>query len=142
MDPAAVAAAAAGADLIVHGANPAGYRNWRGLALPMLESSIAAARASGARIVFPGTVYNFGPDAFPRISERSPQHPPSRKGTIRLAMEQRLAEAAGHGVRSLVVRAGDFFGPRALSNWFAQGLVKAGSAGAPRKLSRIARGRP
>ena len=58
-------AAAAGASVIVHGANPPGYRNWKGLALPMLESTIAAARAAGARIVFPGTVYNFGPDALP-----------------------------------------------------------------------------
>ena len=65
-----VMAAAGGADVIVHGVNPPGYRNWRGLALPMLESSIAAAKASGARLVFPGTVYNFGPDAFPNLCER------------------------------------------------------------------------
>src|SRR5262245_928974 len=57
-----VVAAAAGAEVIVHGVNPPGYRNWRGLALPMLENSMAAAKASGAHLVFPGTVYNFGPD--------------------------------------------------------------------------------
>src|SRR5262245_14755141 len=38
-----VLAAAHGVDVIVHGVNPPGYRNWRGLALPMLECSIAAA---------------------------------------------------------------------------------------------------
>src|SRR5262245_39917318 len=57
-----VAAAALGVELIVHGANPPGYRNWSGLAVPMLENTIAAARTSGARILFPGTVYNYGPD--------------------------------------------------------------------------------
>src|SRR5262245_11116096 len=67
-----VVAAAQGADVIVHGVNPPGYRNWRGLALPMLESTIAAARASGARILFPGTIYYYGADAFPLLSERSP----------------------------------------------------------------------
>jgi nucleoside-diphosphate-sugar epimerase len=77
-----VVAAAEGADVIVHGVNPPGYRNWGGLALPMLENSIAAANASGARLVFPGTVYNFGPDAFPTLSERSPQNPTTRKGKI------------------------------------------------------------
>src|SRR5262249_23534891 len=66
MNASEVVAAAAGASVVVHGANPPGYRNWKGLALPMLESSIAAAKAAGARIVFPGTVYNFGPDA-PRL---------------------------------------------------------------------------
>src|ERR1700744_6093979 len=69
MIAAEVIAAAAGADLIVHGVNPPGYRNWAGLALPMLESTIAAARASGARIFFPGTVYNFSPETFPLVAE-------------------------------------------------------------------------
>jgi nucleoside-diphosphate-sugar epimerase len=42
-------------------------------------------------------------------------------------MERRLREASEHeGVRVLIVRAGDFFGPRAGNNWFSQGLVKPG----------------
>jgi len=121
-----VMAAAGGADVIVHGVNPPGYRNWRGLALPMLESSIAAAKASGARLVFPGTVYNFGPDAFPNLCERSAQNPRTCKGKIRVEMEKRLEAASRHGVRTVIVRAGDFFGPRTGNSWFAQGLVKPG----------------
>jgi nucleoside-diphosphate-sugar epimerase len=121
-----VVAAAEGVRLIVHGANPPGYKNWRRLALPMLESTIAAAKASGARIFFPGTVYNFGPDAFPVLTERSPQQPRTRKGAIRVEMEARLEAAAAQGVRTLVLRAGDFFGPRAGNSWFSQGLVKPG----------------
>jgi len=121
-----VMTAAAGVDVIVHGVNPPGYRNWRGLALPMLESTIAAAKASGARLVFPGTVYNFGPDAFPNLTERSPQNPLTRKGKIRVEMEQRLEAASRDGVRTLIVRAGDFFGPRTGNSWFGQGLVKPG----------------
>jgi nucleoside-diphosphate-sugar epimerase len=124
MNQADVVAAAAGASVVVHAANTPGYHNWKGLALPMLESSIAAAEAARARIVFPGTVYNFGPDAFPVLSESAPQHPKTRKGAIRVAMEERLREAAGSGVPVLIVRAGDFFGPRAGNNWFSQGLVK------------------
>jgi nucleoside-diphosphate-sugar epimerase len=126
MQAATVVAAARGAGLIVHGANPPGYRNWRRLALPMLESSIAAAQASGARIVFPGTVYNFAPDTFPLLTESAPQHPTTRKGAIRVAMEDRLKQAARAGVRTLIVRAGDFFGPQAGNSWFAQGFVKPG----------------
>ena len=121
-----VVAAAHGADCIVHGVNPPGYRNWRGLALPMLESSIAAAKASRARLVFPGTVYNFGPDAFPNLTERSSQNPLTRKGRIRVEMEKRLQAASRDGVRTLIVRAGDFFGPRTGNSWFAQGLIKPG----------------
>jgi nucleoside-diphosphate-sugar epimerase len=121
-----VAAAAQGSQLIFHGANPPRYENWAGLAVPMLESSIAAAKTSGARIVFPGTVYNFGPDAFPLVSERSPQRPVTRKGQIRVDMERRLEAVARAGVRTLIVRAGDYFGPHAGNSWFSQGLIRSG----------------
>jgi nucleoside-diphosphate-sugar epimerase len=118
-DAAAVAEAAAGCALIVHAVNPPGYRDWDKLVLPMLDNTIAAARAVGARIVLPGTVYNFGPDAFPTLTERSPQHPETRKGAIRVEMERRLGAAAQAGTGVIIVRAGDFFGPNAANNWFA-----------------------
>jgi nucleoside-diphosphate-sugar epimerase len=122
-----VIAAARGVSVIVHAVNPPGYRNWAKLVLPMLESSLAAAKASGARIVLPGTVYNFGPDAWPTLRENSPQNAKTRKGAIRAEMERRLRAAAGEGVRSLIVRAGDFFGPRGTANsWFSAGLVRPG----------------
>lgn len=121
-----VLAAAQGADVIVHAVNPPGYRNWGELVLPMLDSTIAAAKATGARIVLPGTIYNFGPDAFPSLTETSPQHPRTSKGAIRVEMEKRLKAAADGGTPVIIVRAGDFFGPGAANNWFSQGLVKAG----------------
>lgn len=122
----AVVAAAMGASLIVHAVNPPGYRNWGTLVLPMIDNSIIAAKASGARIFLPGTVYNYGPDALPDLSEESPQNPKTRKGTIRVELERRLRAAAGEGVPVLIVRSGDFFGPDARSSWFSQGLVKPG----------------
>jgi nucleoside-diphosphate-sugar epimerase len=121
-----VAHAATGAALIVHAVNPSGYRDWEKLVLPMLENTISAARATGARILLPGTVYNYGPDAFSLIDEAAPQHPPTRMGAIRVEMEQRLRAATAQGVRTLIVRAGNFFGPKAGNNWFSQGLIKPG----------------
>lgn len=126
MDAASVRVAAAGCGWIFHGANPPGYRNWGGLALPMLESTIAAAKANGARIAFPGTVYNFAPDTFPLVAEDAPQRPLTRKGAIRVAMEARLEQAAGEGTGVLILRAGDFFGPSVGNSWFGQGIVKPG----------------
>jgi nucleoside-diphosphate-sugar epimerase len=127
MDPAAVAAAARGVSLIVHAANPPGYRNWRKLVPAMLESTIAAAIAEGARIILPGTIYNFGPDAFPLLAETSTQRPNTRKGRIRVAMEARLRQASTQGARVLIVRAGDFFGPRPGNSWLSQGMIKPGA---------------
>lgn len=118
-----VVRAAAGVQLIVHAVNPPGYRNWGQLVLPMIDNTIAAARASGARILLPGTVYNYGPDVLPHIYEDAPQRPVTRKGAIRVEMERRLKDS---GLPVLIVRAGDFFGPKAGNNWFAQGLIKPG----------------
>ena len=39
---------------------------------------------SGARLLLPGNVYNFGPDAWPVLTETSPQHPVTRKGLVQL----------------------------------------------------------
>jgi nucleoside-diphosphate-sugar epimerase len=127
LDQASVVAAARGADAIVHAVNPRGYRNWSTLVLPMIENTIAAAKASGARILLPGTIYNYGPDAFPVLREDSPQRATTHKGRIRIALEQRLVEAAREGVRSLIVRLGDFFGPKPGNNWFSQAFVKPGT---------------
>jgi len=123
MDTASVASAADAVSVIVHGVNPPGYRNWAGLVLPMLDNSIAAATANGARLLLPGTVYNYGPDAGEEVDENAPQNPSTRKGRIRAEMERRLREATGRGATALVVRAGDFYGPRSGNSWLAQGMV-------------------
>jgi nucleoside-diphosphate-sugar epimerase len=121
-----VTGAAHGVDLIVHAANPPGYRNWRGLAIPMLRNSIDAARTSGARLMFPGNVYNFAPQLQGPIAEDAPQQPRTVKGAVRVEMETMLREAAKQGVRSVVIRAGDFFGGHAPSSNFSNLVVKPG----------------
>ncbi len=119
--------AAEGADFIVHAVNPPGYRNWGQVVLPMLDNTIAAAKAVGARIVLPGTVYNFGPDVFPNVTEDSAQRPKTRKGAIRVQMERRLRAAAEQGdVPVIIVRAGDFFGGARANSWFSQAMVTPG----------------
>ena len=108
MNVADVVSAAKGCSAIVHAANPPGYRNWAGLVLPMIQATIAAAEAAGARIVVPGNVYNFAPDAGPMIGEDAPQVPVTRKGKIRVEMERMLKAATAKRARVLIVRAGDF----------------------------------
>ncbi|UYL09659.1 NAD(P)H-binding protein [Bdellovibrio sp. SKB1291214] len=115
--------AAKGVDAIIHAVNPPGYKNWSQLVLPMIDNTIAAAKATGARIVLPGTIYNFGHKAPSNITETTPQEPTTRKGQIRKELENRLFEASRHGVRVLIVRCGDFFGPKPGNNWFSQGMI-------------------
>jgi nucleoside-diphosphate-sugar epimerase len=123
MSAADVIAAAKGANAIFHAANPPRYRKWRELAIPMLQNAIAAAKASGARLIFPGNVYNFGPDAGSVVDETAPQNPRTRKGAVRVEMEKMLAAAASGGVRSIVIRAGDFLAS-VPGSWLNDVIVK------------------
>lgn len=123
MNRAAVLAAAEGCDAIVHAVNPPGYRDWDKLVLPMLENSIAAARANNARLALPGTIYNYDPRTAPVIAPDSPQHPNTRKGAIRVRMESAIEHS---GVKAVILRAGDYFGPRPGNSWLSQGLVTPG----------------
>jgi len=120
--------AAKGCSVIVHAVNPPGYRRWSEWVLPMIDNTIAAALAENATIVLPGTVYNYGPDAFPMLREDAAQHPQTRKGRIRVELEQRLRDASTRGAQAIVLRAGDFFGQQTSNTWFAQGLIKPGQA--------------
>jgi len=121
-----VNAAATDCSVIVHAVNPPGYRNWQHLVLPMLRNTISAAEQNSSLIVLPGTVYNYGPDAFPLLREDAQQRPVTKKGAIRVQMEKELEAYSQRGGRVLIVRAGDFFGPHAGNNWFSQGLIKPG----------------
>src|SRR5262249_26517419 len=49
--------------------------------------------------------------------ENTPMRPSSRKGQLRVAIEDRLAEAAERGARIIILRAGDFYGGRR-GSWF------------------------
>ena len=117
--------------LIVHAVNPPGYRDWDRLVLPMLENTIAAARATGAAILLPGHDLQLRPRRLPAArprTRRSTRSPARARSASR--WRRGCAEAAAAGTPVLVVRAGDFFGPRAGNNWFSQGLVKPGQPAA------------
>jgi nucleoside-diphosphate-sugar epimerase len=118
--------AAAGVQFIFHGAHPANYAHWDDWGLTMLANSIAAAKATGARLILPGNIYNYGPDAGELVDEAAPQNPLTEKGRIRVRMERMLQDAVRDGVRSLVVRANDYFGPQSPSSWFNAVMVKPG----------------
>jgi nucleoside-diphosphate-sugar epimerase len=98
---------AQGADVIVNGWNPPKYHDWARLIPALTRDVIAAAKASGATVIVPGNVYNFG-DEPGEWSEATPHRPTTKKGRIREDME-RAYEASG--VQTIVLRAGNFIDP-------------------------------
>src|SRR5205823_1241451 len=53
----------------------------------------------------------------------TPMQPTTRKGRVRVEIEQRLLEASERGMRSIILRAGDFFGG-GRGSWFDLVLTK------------------
>jgi len=100
-------AAAMGADVIVNGLNPPNYANWAKNIPAITAQVIAAAKASGATVIIPGNIYNYGNQPG-ELNAATPQTPHTRKGKIRVEMEQAYAQS---GVRTIVLRAGNFIDP-------------------------------
>ena len=127
-DTEAVVAATVGADVVLH-ALSVPYSEWHRSAMPLAETAIAAARENRATLVFPGNVYPYGAGMPARLDETVPMRPTSRKGEIRLAVEDRLRAAAAAGVRTIVLRAGDYFGGDRPGSWFDRVIVRDMTAG-------------
>lgn len=123
-EPAKLADSVGRADVVIHAVNPP-YPAWHTQALPLMRSAIAAAKALNALLMFPGNVYNFGAGMPQLLLEDTPQDPTSRKGQVRVRMEEALREAARAGLRVVVVRAGDFFGGPGRGSWFDLVMVKS-----------------
>lgn len=98
---------AQGVDVIINGLNPPNYHNWAKTIPAITAQVIAAAKASGATVIIPGNIYNFGNQPG-ELDETTPQTPNTRKGVIRVEMEQAYRQA---GVRTIVLRAGNFIDP-------------------------------
>jgi nucleoside-diphosphate-sugar epimerase len=101
--------AAQGCAIVLNALNPI-ITEWNKNALSLAYSAIAAAEGSGATLMFPGSVWNFGAGMPPVLDETTPMRPTTRKGGMRVEMEQRMREASERGVRTIILRNGDFFG--------------------------------
>lgn len=110
---------AIGADVIVNGWNPA-YPDWPRLVPRLTEQVIDAARFSGATVILPGNVYVFGPQTPAPWSENSPHAASNELGRIRIEMEAAYRRS---GVRTIILRAGDFLDTEASGNWFDRMLI-------------------
>lgn len=109
-DPAVAARAGEGVAVVYHCMNPSEYSGaaWEEQLPAMGEGAIAAARASGAKLVCLDNLYGYGPTEGPR-TEQSPAAATGRKARVRVRWEERLRREPG--LRFVLARAGDFFGP-------------------------------
>ena len=116
-DAKAVVAAAGPVDVVFNGLNVP-YPVWPTQALPLYTAAADIAEALGARQIYPGSVYNFGAGMPAELTPDTRFAPTTVKGRIRVAIEAMFRERAEAGrLRTIVLRAGDFFGEGAPNSW-------------------------
>lgn len=116
-DRAALVAASQGVDVIVHAVNPP-YQDWAKLMPVHTANIIAAGLSSGATVMISGNVYTFGVNAKVSLNERDAPAPTTRKGVMRVTMERAFAGAQAQGLRTIILRGGDFIEQAKSGNWF------------------------
>ncbi len=96
--------------VVFHGINYP-YQLWHQWMIPHTRRILEACTATGATLLFPGNIYEFGPTPDP-ITESTPPAPVGPKGQLRLDLYQLLRSHAQHtGLPVIYLRLPDFFGP-------------------------------
>jgi nucleoside-diphosphate-sugar epimerase len=109
-----------GASVIVNAWNPA-YPDWEAQLPELTETVIEVAKATGATVILPGNVYVFGETAPAALTADTPHLATNGLGRLRINMEAAYRAA---GVRTIVLRAGDFLDTQASGNWFDLVMAK------------------
>jgi nucleoside-diphosphate-sugar epimerase len=110
-DPQTLQKAFDGVDLFYNCINPPQYQQWS--RLPEVHGRIIdAARRAKTRMVFPGNVYIYGHVSSGLVREDHPRNPCSKKGRIRLQLEEMFMARSREGdVPCVIVRFPDYYGP-------------------------------
>ena len=122
-DVAVVRAAIADADVVVNALHLP-YHQWgNGRSEKQLQVVIDALGDSGKTLLFPGSIYNYR--ATDRtISPATRQSAEAPRGDIRIRLETMLAEASAAGkFQTIILRAGDFYGPGNRGEWFEAAMM-------------------
>lgn len=103
-----------GADVVHFCLNAGGYATWAQEFPPLQRGVLAAARATGARLVVLENLYAYGPTGGRDLVETLPANPSSAKAATRAAMTEELLRAHADGQAEVAIgRASDYFGPGA-----------------------------
>lgn len=125
------AEAAAGAAVVYDCMNPP-YHEWDHLLLPIARGALHGARTAGAKLVALDCLYMYGRPSGP-MTEDTPLAPCSRKGELRVALQELRMGAGRRGeVAVSVGRASDFFGASLPFSGFSDRFferILAGKAG-------------
>ncbi|MCA1319124.1 SDR family NAD(P)-dependent oxidoreductase [Bacillus tianshenii] len=129
--------AAQGCDVIFHALNIP-YSQWKEKLLPIVKNILKAAEMSGAKLAVVDNIYAYGKSSAKLITEDKAKRPHTKKGKIRLEMEQLIFNS---DVPAFIAHFPDFYGPNATNTYMHYTLNqivwknKAGYVG-PKTIAR------
>ncbi|ELK45954.1 SDR family NAD(P)-dependent oxidoreductase [Halobacillus sp. BAB-2008] len=113
--------AAKGVDVIFHAVNIP-YYQWAGHQLRLMQNVINASEKAASKLVIVDNIYAYGPGMGTLIKEDAPKVPLTKKGNIRLEVENLVREAQ---VPWMIAHFPDFYGPNAEHTVLGQTLQGA-----------------
>ncbi|MBK6851132.1 MAG: NmrA family NAD(P)-binding protein [Burkholderiales bacterium] len=132
----ALVQAARQADVIVHALNP-DYTQWDSHMPAHTAQVVDLALQGHALLMLPGNVYNFGCELPPVLAESTPFVANTPKARQRITLEAALVQAGRqHGLRSVVIRAGNFLAPAGQGEtWLDLGMGRKLAQGVYSRMS-------
>jgi nucleoside-diphosphate-sugar epimerase len=119
---------------VVYGCLGVDYTRWPELWPPIVDGLLAGAAAAGARLVFADNLYSYGPHDAP-LTEDLLLTEYGKKPALRARMTERFLEADSDGrVSVALVRASDFYGPRALNSLLGERVFPMAPTGKKAQL--------
>lgn len=102
------------------------YKDWEENARELLAVSIDACIKNDVKLIFPGNVYIYGLAEKNPVDENHPLNAHTKKGKIRIDMENMLKEASEkRGLKYTIVRFPDFYGPFVINNFYDKIFINA-----------------
>jgi len=104
-----ITAAAQGADIIIHALNVP-YSEWEEKLPIFMNHILSVVKKVNAQLVVVDNIYAYGKSSGEKITEDYPKRPHTKKGKIRLQLENMIKES---GIPFLIAHFPDFYGPHA-----------------------------
>jgi nucleoside-diphosphate-sugar epimerase len=102
-------AAAKDVEIIFHAMNVP-YPDWEEKQPVLLRNILSVAKGENSKLVVVDNIYVYGRSNGEKVTEAFPKHPHTKKGKIRLQLENMIKES---GVQFLIAHFPDFYGPHA-----------------------------
>ncbi|KAB8139354.1 NAD(P)H-binding protein [Gracilibacillus oryzae] len=115
--------AAEGTDLIIHSVNVP-YAEWAEKLPKIMQHTLNAAKKHKTRLAIVDNIYGYGKNSGKKIKEDQPKQAHTRKGQIRLELEQMVKDS---GVSYVIAHFPDFYGPHAgnaILNYYLQSVAE------------------